>query len=166
MKKIFKNKFFLVILLVLFFVFSGYLGVDLLYRKMEWKIAGQAAGGYPYQIGLTGVVVIPCYTTGTPPVCVGGTLCETLDVARCTMYSDVSGTPAGGMGNMALFLKTALMQAGVMPGGQLIAGGMAPTLMDSGVLAGQGGCYGCVAKETKMEKVKKIFQYFIAGFKK
>jgi hypothetical protein len=55
------------------------------------------------------------------------------------------------MGIEALFLNTSLMAAGVVPGGQLIAGGMGPTLMDNGVLAGQAGCVGCMA-QAKEEK--------------
>ena len=74
------------------------------------------------------------------------------------------------MGVNALFLKTALAQAGVTPGGQLIAGGMGPVLMDNGVLAGPGGCYNCLAKLDWKAKFKKkteyLFKYIIAGIGK
>ncbi|MDO8668571.1 MAG: hypothetical protein Q7K35_05835 [bacterium] len=128
--------------------------------------AAQSAGGYPYQIGLTNVIVIPCVTTGVPPICTGGTLCNLLDVGRCALYSDVSGSPAGGMGSNALFLITAIAQAGLTSGGQLIAGGMTMTQMDSGVLASAGGCYGCMAKAGFKDKIINWFdKYIIAGIR-
>jgi len=140
--------------------------------EVRWQNGAQAVGGYPYQIGLTNVIIIPCVTTGYPPICEGGTLCYTLDVARCTGptgHSDVSGTPSGGMGSNALFLNTAIIQAGLTSGGQLIAGGMSPVLMDSGVLASSGGCSGCTAKSGTTDKFfawfKKLDKYIIAGFK-
>ncbi len=135
--------YFIIFLLLLFLIYfftpkvAGY---------FRFRQAVKAAGGFPYQIGLTNVTVVPCVTTGVPPICTGGVLCSVLDAARCVMYSEVSGAQAGGMGNNALFLKTAIAQAGLYPGGQLIAGGTSPALMDNGVLASFGGCYGCVAK--------------------
>lgn len=111
--------------------------------RLRWRNAVEAASSFPYQIGLTDVIIINCFTTGVPPVCTGGTLCNMKDAATCATYSDVSGTPAGGMGSNALFLNTAIAQAGLTAGGQLIAGGMSSVLMDSGVLASSGGCYGC-----------------------
>ncbi|MBU4217317.1 hypothetical protein L6270_02470 [Candidatus Parcubacteria bacterium] len=125
----------------------------------------QAVGGFPYQIGLTTVTVIPCFTTGYPPLCEGGTLCLTKDAASCTLYSDVSGSPAGGMGMNALFLNTSIAQAGLTSGGQLIAGGMSNVLMDNGVLASTAGCAGCMAKANKVDKIKEVFDYVIASFK-
>jgi len=131
--------------------------------------ATQSAGGYPYQIGLTNAIIISCFTSCCAPVCTccaGGTLCMTKDVATCTMYSDVSGSPAGGMGSNALFLNTAIAQAGLTPGGQLIAGGMTMTQMDSGVLASVGGCYGCMAKASLKDKIVNWFdKYIIAGIR-
>ncbi len=146
-------------------------GGEKINNKIEWMITKEviSAGGFPYQIGLLGVSVIPCFTTGVPPVCEGGTLCYTKDAATCAAYADVSGTPAGGMGSNALFLKTALTQAGVVSGGQLIAGGMSPVLMDNGVLAGPGGCYNCLAKLDWKGRLKNkaeyLFKYIIAGIK-
>ncbi len=140
-------------------------------NKIEWAIAKEAisAGGFPYQIGLLNVSVIYCYPIIFPPECVGGTLCFSKDIATCSLYADVSGTPAGGMGRNALFLKTALTQAGVSSGSQLIAGGMSPVLMDNGVLGGPGGCYNCLAKLDWKGKLKKkakyLFKYIIAGIK-
>jgi len=134
-------------------------------NKISMRQAARAAGAMPYQIGLTNSIIIPCFTTAIPPVCEGGTLCFTLDVGRCALYSDVSGTPAGGMGSMALFQKTAIAMAGLMPGGQLIAGGMGMTLMDSGVLASAGGCYGCMAKANMLDKIGGVYDYIIASFR-
>lgn len=146
--------------------------VFLTHRSLvSWRLsqAASAAGSLPYQIGLTNAIVIPCVTTGVPPICTGGTLCSTLDVARCTLYADVSGTPAGGMGMNALFSQIAIAQAGLVSGGQLIAGGLSMTLMDQGVLASAGGCYGCMAKAGRVDKIlawlEKLDKYIIAGIK-
>lgn len=134
--------------------------------KVECKMAAKAAGSFPYQIGLTNAVIIKCFTTGTPPVCQGGTLCYLKDAGSCTLYSDVSGTSAGGMGQNALFQQTAIAKSGLTPGGQLIAGGMSPVLMDNGVLASAGGCYNCMAKsESLFGKVAAVADFIIAGFK-
>lgn len=135
------------------------------YKEFRWRQAAEAAAGLPYQIGLTNAIIINCFTIGIPPICTGGLLCHTLDVGRCTLYSDVSGTPAGGMGFNALFLNMAIGQAGLTPGGQLIAGGMSPVFMDSGVLASAGGCYGCLAKTGFKDKFFSwLDKYIIAGF--
>lgn len=135
-------------------------------EKFHLFQGAQAVGGFPYQIGLTSVTVVPCITTGYPPICEGGTLCFTKDAASCTMYSDVSGSPAGGMGMNALFLNTSVAQAGLTSGGQLIAGGMSNVLMDNGVLASAGGCAGCMAKANKIDKIKEVFDYVITSFEK
>lgn len=132
---------------------------------LEWKMAVEAAGTMPYQIGLTNVTMIKCFTIGTPPVCNGGTLCYTKDPATCVNYYDVTGAPAGGMGSNALFSVSQTSMAGLYPGGQLIAGGMSPALMDSGVLASAGGCSGCIAKNTFWDSAKGKFKFIIAGFK-
>ncbi|NCQ16194.1 MAG: hypothetical protein AUJ11_00495 [Parcubacteria group bacterium CG1_02_44_65] len=151
----------LLILLVLIFVIS-----PKALANWRWRQTAQAVGGLPYQIGLTKVAIIQCITTGNPPICAGGPLCATLDVARCTAYSEVNGTPSGGMGANALFLNTAIAQAGLTPGGQLIAGGLSPVLMDQGVLASAGGCYGCVAKQGLADKIFAwLDKFIIAGFK-
>ncbi|NCO80110.1 hypothetical protein CO116_00910 [Candidatus Falkowbacteria bacterium CG_4_9_14_3_um_filter_38_19] len=151
-------------LAILFFAF---LLAPSAYQSLKWQQAVEAAGGFPYQIGLTKVVIVNCVTTGIPPICTGGILCNTLDAARCPLYVDVSGTPAGGMGKNALFSLIAIGQAGLTAGGQLIAGGMSPVLMDSGVLASAGGCYGCVAKNSLPDKFLAWFdKYIIAGFRK
>lgn len=134
--------------------------------KVEWKMAAKAAGSFPYQIGLTNAVIIKCFTTGIPPMCEGGTLCYLKDAGTCTFYSDVSGKPAGGMGQNALFQQTAITMAGLTPGGQLIAGGMSPVLMDNGVLASKGGCSGCMVKsESLFGKIAAVADFIIAGFK-
>jgi len=132
---------------------------------LRWQNAVKAASAFPYQIGLTKVAIIKCFTTGTPPICEGGLLCYTKDPATCTAYSDVSGAPAGGMGSNALFSNLAMAKAGLTPGGQLISGGMSPVLMDNGVLASAGGCYGCYAKAGIIDNFLNFFDYIIAGFK-
>ncbi len=145
---------------------SGYFLIPQFVNYFKWKNSVEAAGSLPYQIGLTNVAMINCFTTGSPPLCEGGTLCFTKDAATCTTYSDVSGTMAGGMGNNALFSIQAIAQSGLTNGGQLIAGGMSPVLMDNGVLASIGGCYGCYAKAKSIEdKIVNWFDYIIAGFR-
>ena len=127
---------------------------------MEYRNAVQASSSFPYQIGLTKVTVIPCFTTGNPPVCEGGTLCYIKDALTCVSYSDVSGTPSGGTGSNALFLNTAITKAGLTSGGQLIAGGMSAVLMDSGVLASTGGVSYAVAS-----KINQVIDFATALFK-
>lgn len=136
------------------------------------QAAAEAAGGFPYQIGLTSVKIIQCQLSCCSVAgcrcCTGGTLCSTLlTEVQCTTHSDVSGTQAGGMGNNALFSQTAISQAGLAAGGQLIAAGMSSVLMDSGVLASSGGCSGCTAKQGKTGGVYAFFErlnnFIIAG---
>lgn len=138
-----KKKIFFIALL---FLAAAIIIKPKLTQYLSWQKAAQASGSMPYQIGLTKAVMVNCFTTGLPPFCAGGALCGTLDVTRCALYSEVSGTPAGGMGSNALFSNVAITEAGLTPGGQLIAGGLSPTFMDQGVLASAGGCYGCAAK--------------------
>lgn len=150
---------------VLFFLLL-YLVAPSLWHYIKWQTVIQAAGNCVFQIGLTNVVMTPCVTTGSPPVCTGGLYCNVLDAARCTMYQDVQGTPAGGMGSGALFSNIAISMAGLMSGGQLIACGISPTAMDNGALASAGGCYGCMAKENSIIKIANwLEKFFIAGFK-
>jgi len=155
-----------IILVIIILFFSGF-KINRINKQIEWDMAVDAMGSMPYQIGLTNVMITKCFTTTPPPICNGGTLCSSKDFATCSNYSDVEGTPSGGMGMNALFSQTAIMQAGLSPGGQLIAGGMSPVFMDSGVLASMGGCagMGCMVRSNP-EKVKDFFRYIIAGFKK
>lgn len=138
---------------------------------VSWRFsrAANAAGSMPYQIGLTNAIAMQCTISCNGGCCVGGALCSTLDSGRCTLYSTVSGSMAGGMGNMALFSQIAIGQAGLTSGGQLIAGGMSMTQMDQGVLASTGGCSGCTAKSGAGDKIyawlEKVDKYIIAGFK-
>lgn len=166
--------------LSLFLIFTAIIliGGYFYYLPMvRWHKAAQSAGGYPYQIGLTKAVITKCVTTGTPPTCVGAgvppdpiatPLCNTKGPGICTAYSVVSGLPAGGMGTNALFLTTSVAKAGLMPGGQLIAGGMTMTEMDSGVLASAGGCYGCglgKADSNLLDRIASVAVYIIAGIR-
>lgn len=169
-----KKKLFLYSSFILVFVVVGAIIFNLfIFNFVAWfKVKSvTATGGYSYVIGLSGSTVIPCFTTGTPPVCAGGTLCYVRDVARCTLYSDVSGAPAGGMSN-ALFLTSNLSSVGVVEGGPIIAGGMSMTEMDNGVVAGPGGCMGasCTAKIDENDNIfvktaKKFANFMIAGIK-
>lgn len=148
---------------------------------LRWQRAVKAAGGFPYQIGLTNVRITPCVPK--PPdnaTCIGAPtspdaamatkLCVFKPVANpvnptdiCVNNSYVTGTMAGSMGNEALFTNTAISQAGLLFGGQLIAGGMSSVLMNSGVLASVGGCAGCTAKAGLIDKIGSWFKFIIAG---
>lgn len=143
--------------------------------KARFNLVAEATGGFPYQIGLTGVTVNQCQPSCCSPAgcrcCVGGTLCSTiLTEPQCIIHSEVAGTPSGGMGNIGLFLNNNLAIAGVVNGQQLIAGGMSAPLMDSGVLVGNSGCVGvaCTAINDKniFEKYYEIIKYGIASIRK
>lgn len=169
-----KKKIYLFVLLSIILA-GGYFLVPQVVNYFRWTMAVEAASGFPHQIGLTEVIIDPCIpdpltlgttcTSTTNPS--GKPLCFTKDIVRCALYSYVEGTQAGGMGNNALFLNTAIAKAGLAPGGQLIAGGNSPVAMDSGALASVGGCYGCYAKADNMkDKIEDFFNtYIIAGFK-
>lgn len=142
--------------------------------KARWQEAAQAAGGYAYQIGLTGTKQIQCYTScyvGPVATCctgTGATLCSMKDVATCTMYSEINGTMSGGSGTMALFSMTQTSMAGYKAGDSIIAGGMTETQMDQGVLATPGGCSGCgmgKADSSLLYRIANIADYIIAGFR-
>lgn len=154
--KINKKKAILISAFIL--LISAYFFIPRLTAYLGRQAAAEAAGGFPYQIGLTNAIIIQCFTTGIPPLCTGGTLCNLKDAVTCANYSDVSGMPAGGMGSNALFMNTAILQAGLAAGGQLIAGGMSAALMDSGVLASSSGCSGCTAKQGKIGSIYAFFE--------
>ena len=137
-----KKKRYLIILFIVFFVIISAIGLPIYYEWQEVKNnVAKAELVTTYLIALVGVNVIPCFTTGVPPVCNGGALCYTKDAATCTLYADVSGMPFTPMGNGGVFLKTDLAKAGVVPGGYLIAGGISPVFIR--FVAGIKGCAGC-----------------------
>lgn len=160
----FKKIVIFVVAVISAFVAAGFL----IYPHAGMKIASRhiasAGGGCPYQIGLTSTVEIMCIENmgDCEPLT---SLCGLLDPVRCNAYSDVEGKPAGGMGEGALFLKEAIIEAGLPPEGPLIACGAGPTLMDGGVLASVGGCYGCTARASWKDKALGIYDYIIAGFR-
>jgi coenzyme F420-reducing hydrogenase gamma subunit len=161
-----KRKKILATLSVLVIVF-GYFLVPQLSEYIRYKKAAKAASSFPTILGLTKVVMVPCVVT--LGVCVGGTTCNTKPPGACTAYTEVTGVPAGETGNLGLFLTTSLGTAGVTPGGSLIAGGISPVLMDSGVVAGFGGCFGqgCITKRNIFDKAEELVdKYFVAIFKK
>ncbi|OGF27765.1 hypothetical protein A2331_06690 [Candidatus Falkowbacteria bacterium RIFOXYB2_FULL_34_18] len=169
-KKIFLfSSFFLVFLVVGAIVFNLFIFNYAGYFRAKDVMA---TSGYSFLIGLSSSVAIQCFTTGTPPLCTGGTLCNIKDAARCAMYSDVSGSPSGGMGSNAIFLTSNLSAAGAAGGGPIIAGGMSMTEMDNGVIAGIGGCIGtgCTVginngDSLLIKTAKKFANFMIAGIK-
>lgn len=141
-----------------------------IYDIAKQRSVARAVSSFPTQLGLLGVTQIQCTTSCCTPVCsccTGGTLCMTKDVATCTTYKNVSGTMAGGSANAALFSVSMLGSAGVQDGGQLMAGCMSPTMCDSGVLAGAGGCTGtgCAKRDVLKEMKDIVMEIFIAGDK-
>lgn len=171
----FEKKIFVFLLLIIaVLVLSGIVAMPKIKSKLGWKSAADAAASLPYQIGLTKAIVTPCVVLPPPHCSVGGpspdplavAACSIKDVGQCTLYSYVSGMKAGGMGTGALFSNIAIAKAGLTPGGQLIAGGMSPVLMDNGVLVSAGGCFGCTAKaEGLFNKIADAADFIIAGFK-
>jgi len=164
-----RNKIILSSIIITLLLLSTGFILHKLVVSWRWQNAAEAAGGLPYQIGLTNAVLVPCVVSCNGGCCSGGTLCTVKAPGICTTYQTVSGSPAGGMGNMALFSNLAIAKAGLTQGGQLIAGGMTLTEMDQGVLASSGGCYGCVAKSGMRDKIfswlEKLDNFIIAGFK-
>ncbi len=152
----------LLIIVVVFLYFSGLKLINI----AKWNMTANAisSSSFPYEIGLMDITIIPCSIGCNGACCIGGTLCTNKTSAECTSYSDVSGISAGGDGNNALFSTMAITESGLSSGGELIAGGMSMIDMDSGVLASDNGCYGCIAQSDGI--FKKMYDYSIALFKK
>ena len=139
--------------------------------EVRWQKGVQAAGGYPYQIGLTNVGMIECVPSTPPPKCNGGNLCNAVDFATCSNYWEVTGASAGGTGQPPLLLsQIAIGQAGLMVGGQLIYGNTTNSmyLSPNAVLASAGGCSGCgmgKANSSIIDRIANVANYIIAGFR-
>ena len=160
MKKLYIFLVFIVIVLI-----GGYY-----YYLPQARIekAAEAAGGYPYQIGLTNTTQMQCSVSCDGGCCTGGTLCTVKAPGICATYSEISGSMSGGMGTMALFSMLQTSMAGYKPGDSIIAGGMTMTEMDNGVLATPGGCAGCglgKADSSLFDRIAGIVTYIIAGFR-
>lgn len=135
----------------------------------SYRSTVKAISTLPYQIGLKNSLITKCVWQVYPPLCIAyGTdpipaataACNVKGQAVCNTYSYVSGVPAGGMGNGALFLTTVIGRIGLPVGGDLIAGGMSPVAMDGGVAASYGGTAYGVAK-----KVNDTINKFIIAVK-
>lgn len=113
----------------------------------------EAAGGFPYQVGLKNAVITPCILTPTG-TCTGHPLCSTAPGA-CTAYSGVTGTPAGGSGNQVLLRNDVIAQIGLAPGLSYIGGGQSPVFMR--VSASVGGASFAAVRGAQQ------FMYSIAG---
>jgi len=136
--------------------------------EVRWQKVAEAAGSYPYQIGLTNTMQMQCMVSCNGACCTGGTLCTVKAPGICATYSEISGTMSGGSGTMALFSLTQTSMAGYKPGDSIIAGGMTMTEMDNGVLATPGGCSGCgmgKADSSIIDRIAYVVDYIIAGFK-
>lgn len=171
---LFTKKIFLIAITLLFIFIFWVLNVDK-YANLQLGKEAIAGMNFPTELGLTNVTVNECQPSCCMgPVCTccsNGSLCSS-DQAPVCPRATVVGIPAGGNGNQGLFLKTSLAVTGVSQGGQLIAGGMGPTMMDSGVLSGKSGCVGsaCSALNTDNKnlwtKSKLALKYIIGKFKR
>lgn len=159
------RKLFIFLIFIALVLVSGYY---YFLPQVRWQKTAEAAGGYPYQIGLTDTTQMQCAVSCNGGCCTGGTLCTAKAPGLCATYSEISGTMAGGMGAMALFSLAQTSMAGYKPGDSIIAGGMTMTEMDNGVLAAPGGCSGCGLGKADSNIFKRIADtavYIIAGFK-
>lgn len=172
----------IVIILVCIYFIPGFILAE------RWNIISKevkAIGGEcSYQIGLTKTTISQCmpscYVGTAPAACcapspgatgAGAALCPTIVPKNgsyettCPLYSGVSGMPAGGMGNSALFTNIAIAESGLTPSSQLIACGLTMTNMDQGILASVGGCSGCsfANLNVKDKFVMWLSDFFIAG---
>jgi hypothetical protein len=141
----------LLVIAVAFLTVVGWLASGVLgYRR-----AAAAAGGFPFQVGLTNTIITPCVLT---PVgeCVGHPLCASVPGA-CAAYSGVSGTPAGGMGSEVLLRNDVIAQIGLAPGASYIGGGTSPLFMHASASIG-GASYAF------FEKINTAIDFIIAGF--
>ncbi len=178
-----KKKMFIIFSVLVLSVFV-YVFTPKIESYFMWQRAVKAAGGFAYQIGLTSVRITACVPNQpdntacigaliSPDAVIATTLCGTKLLVNpvdpediCVNNSYVTGMMAGGMGGEALFTNSAILQVGLSPGGQLIAGGLGPTLMNSGVLASVAGCSGCIARLDIKNKIRKWFYDFIIAGKR
>lgn len=155
-----KKRFFLSCLLVVL-VMIGVFSAN--YRHYRSMIS--AAGGYPYQVGLTNTMIAPCVVSGYVCIATGGkadatAACNTKGTGVCASYSYVSGQQSGGMGDGALLQKSVIQKIGLVAGASYIGGGTSAVLMDNGVSASIGGTAYGVARATD-----RLVDFFIAGGK-
>jgi hypothetical protein len=165
-----KNKIFIFSFIILLAMAAAWVIIyPLAWQQIAWRQATKAAYG-SYQVGIINATVTQCELSCCSPAgcrcCTGGTLCSTITTeAECILHSDINGTKAGGKGNNILESNINIAAAGLSSGGQLIAAGMGPTLMDSGVIISRGGCSGCTAKADVWDKIGGVYDYIIASFK-
>jgi len=167
------KKIFLTTVIFMFvFIFWG-LNVDK-YANLQLGREVVAGMTYPTELGLINVTVMGCQpsccTGSICTCCSNGSLCLS-DTAPLCPRATVTGIPTGGDGDKGLFLKTSLAAAGISQGGQLIAGGMGITMMDSGTLAGNGGCVGSgcsainIESKNLWDKSRLAIKYLVSRLK-
>ena len=118
----------------------------------------KASGGCPTELGIMNVVLIPCAPSGGGCQGLGAVLCPR--ATACATTQEVKGAMAGGSGNMALFSNIMIGQAGVSPGGSLLACVSSPTMTDGGTLAGVGGCTGPGCAMIKKDPIERTIDWF------
>ena len=130
---------------------------------IKYRKSVNASGTLTYQAGWTNSIIIPCVTTGSPPVCTSSNTtnpesvvcCGLKTVAQCPLYSYVSGVQSGGMGSGALFPNTSITEAGLVAGASVISKRQEP-------LSKQSTCFYSLKKTTVIIKclrlsVKNVF---------
>ena len=136
--------------------------------RFELARSAMAVSTCPIQPAFSDLKLTQCSISCEGGCCSGGTTCSA--AATPCAYSDVSGTPEGGYPGPVLLSTVQITAAGLANGGQMLACGNAPTEMNSGSVAGVGGCIGpsCVVgvnDKNIFQKYYEIIKYGIASFK-
>lgn len=142
-----KRKWYFIVPAVLVFLVFGGVRIN---RQLRWERAKEivASSGFPVQLGLKNAQSSPCVRTqaGCIPSCIVSGICLApftlcAQSVGCTTDTDVFGIQSGGTGNEALFSTASVLEAGFVPGNDVIAAGMAQNFMK--IMATPYGCYGC-----------------------
>jgi hypothetical protein len=167
-----------VVLIIIILFFSGIR----LNNWIEWKMAVAEMIPLNIQLGLTKVVITPCFPSCYNPsgkaLCCGPPIGNCIFAVpkeggyerTCPLFSDVQGLMAGGMGNNALLSNVAIAKAGLVNSGELIYGGTTNNMSmmsggENSVLASWGGCYNCLSKVNLKDQIIEKFKFVITSFK-
>lgn len=128
------------LVIVILIVVGGVYLYPVIAEVVNFRKTSNAAGALPYQVGITNAVLIPCVGLVVCP----SPMCNAKHTGSCPpsvpAFFEVTGMSAGGTGMPDIVLSSMVVaKIGLTPGGQVIAGGLGPTLMDGGVAASLGG---------------------------
>ncbi|MCX6796162.1 MAG: hypothetical protein NTW06_01545 [Candidatus Falkowbacteria bacterium] len=132
-----RKKATIIFLILTLLLVSSFLIIN---GKQYYQVA-KASTATPFFTVFLVATAIPCFVVGDPPVCTGGPLCYIKDTATCVLYSTVTGAPL--IGAPSILIKNKALEKSGASGSYMIAGGLSPTAMDNGFIAGPKGCYGC-----------------------